>query len=86
MLLVFFARFIKNWKHCLIIVKADTVHGWMRAGSFPSNSLDENRFVTVGTSLTGEILVVIHTDRDNRIRMISARKATSTERKAYESG
>ena len=31
------------------------------------------------------ILVVVHTDRDDRIRIISARKATKKERKQYES-
>lgn len=46
----------------------------------------EVRYVTIGMTSLGPILVVSHTDRGRRIRIISARKATSKERKQYEEG
>jgi uncharacterized protein len=45
----------------------------------------EARFVAVGTSSTGQILVVVYTLRGNDIRLISARRATRREVKDYES-
>lgn len=44
----------------------------------------EERFVTVGSDPIGRVLVVVYTWRGDRIRLISARKATSRERQAYE--
>jgi len=44
---------------------------------------DEERFVTIGTDLLGRVLVVVHTWRGERTRLISARKATPRERRAY---
>jgi len=44
---------------------------------------DEERFVTIGTDLLGRVLVVVHTWRGDRTRLISARKATPRERRAY---
>ena len=44
---------------------------------------DEERFVTIGSDLLGRILVVVYTWREERIRLISARKATPRERRAY---
>ena len=52
----------------------------------PDHSLDEQRYLTIGSSLSGRILVVAHTDRDEAIRLISARPATPSERKFYEQG
>ena len=53
------------------------------------DSIDEDRWITMGKDKRGMILVVVHTfivqDRDKRkIRMISARKATRNETKQYE--
>lgn len=45
---------------------------------------DEERFVALGTGSLGRILVVLYTLRGERIRLISARKATRTERRQYE--
>ena len=45
----------------------------------------EERFVTLGTDALGRLLVVIYTWRDEDIRIISARKATRSERNQYES-
>jgi hypothetical protein len=52
--------------------------------SDPLHSADEKRFVTVGESAEREILVVVHTQRDTQIRIISAREATRKERQDYE--
>ncbi len=52
----------------------------------PRHSLDEARFVTLGSSSRPRILVVVHTDRADHIRIISARKATRRERRIYEEG
>jgi len=45
----------------------------------------EERFVTLGTDLLTRVLVVVFTWRGDRIRIISARKATARERRQYES-
>jgi uncharacterized DUF497 family protein len=51
----------------------------------PLHSIDEDRFVLIGMSNRNRLLVVVHTDRNDRIRIISARKATKKEKKQYES-
>ena len=48
------------------------------------NSKFEERFVTIGLSLISRVLFVVHTERVERIRIISAREATPSERAAYE--
>ena len=45
----------------------------------------EGRFVTIGMDALGRALVVVYTWRQDRIRIISARKATRGERRRYES-
>ena len=52
----------------------------------PDHSAEENRFITVGTSEKGRLLIVAHTDRDDRIRLISARELSRQERRSYEEG
>ncbi len=52
----------------------------------PLHSDEENRFVTTGLSEQQRQLVVVDSERDDRIRIISARPATASERKKYESG
>lgn len=52
----------------------------------PLHSIEENRFVITGVSYQQRALVVVHTDRGDRIRIVSARLATPAERKKYESG
>ena len=44
---------------------------------------EEERSVTIGRDLLGRILVVVHTWRGERIRLISARKSTPRERRVY---
>ncbi|MGG6241061.1 BrnT family toxin [Nodosilinea sp. AN01ver1] len=45
-------------------------------------SYGEQRFVTFGL-LQGRVVAVVHTERENRIRLISARKATRYEQRIY---
>ncbi len=52
----------------------------------PGHSLAEQRFLLVGQTRMGRLAVVAHTERERRIRVISARLATRRERKAYEEG
>jgi uncharacterized DUF497 family protein len=51
----------------------------------PDHSIGERRFLSVGLSSAGRLLVVAYTERQQRIRLISAREATARERKTYES-
>lgn len=50
----------------------------------PLHSNEEDRFILIGNSYRNRLLVVVHTERGNKIRIISARKATKKERKQYE--
>jgi len=50
----------------------------------PDPSAGEQRPITVGLSSRGRLLVVSHTDRENAVRIISARPATVGERKRHE--
>ena len=52
----------------------------------PGHSVDERRYLTIGSALSGRILVVAHTDRAEAVRLISARPATPSERRFYEQG
>jgi hypothetical protein len=68
-------------KHRVSFVEASTVFGDPRALTVhdPDHSDEEDRFVTVGFSDRGRLLMISHADREERIRIISARKATSRE-------
>jgi uncharacterized protein len=50
----------------------------------PDHSTDEDRYISIGASTAGRLLMVAHTDRGNRTCIISARELTRKERKAYE--
>ncbi len=73
-------------KHGVDFQEAGTVLNDPLSTTFPdpAHSVDEQRYLTIGSSLTGRILVVAHTDRGEAVRLISARPATQTERKFYE--
>jgi uncharacterized DUF497 family protein len=75
-------------KHGIEFAEAATVFGDPLASTFPDpdHSIDEDRFITVGMSGRNRVLIVSHTDRGDRIRIISARQSTRRERKAYEEG
>jgi uncharacterized DUF497 family protein len=50
----------------------------------PDHSVSEERFVTFGVSERGRVLVVAHSDKDDTIRIISAREASKGEKRIYE--
>ena len=52
----------------------------------PDHSYDEQRYLIVGESRQGRLLIVSYTERGDAVRLISAREVTSAERKAYEEG
>lgn len=52
----------------------------------PDHSSDEHRYLVIGMSQEGRLLIVSYTDRKDVVRLISAREVTSAERKAYEEG
>ena len=55
-------------------------------GADPDRSEAEERFVTFGYSSGGHLIAVSHAERDDVIRIVSARRATRTERQIYEEG
>lgn len=73
-------------KHGVSFHEAATVFGDPLALTYsdPDHSGDEDRFLTFGHSAEGQLLVVSHTDREDRTRIISARRATRKERRLYE--
>ena len=50
----------------------------------PLHSDKEDRYVLIGSSHKNRLLVVVYTEKGDRIRIISARKAVKNERKQYE--
>jgi len=50
----------------------------------PDHSADEERFVDLGMSAMGRLLIVSYTERAGRIRLISSRRSTTRERITYE--
>jgi hypothetical protein len=50
----------------------------------PDRSYDEDRYIIIGESQQGRLLLVSYTERGNAIRLISARVVTRMEREAYE--
>jgi len=72
--------------HGITFQEATTVFGDALAitVSDPDHSIDEERFITIGQSSSGRLLVVCHIEQGDTIRIISARRATAHERKDYE--
>ena len=52
----------------------------------PDHSEDEERYIIVGMSKRGRLLIASHTERGNRIRIINARELDRDEREEYETG
>lgn len=75
-------------KHGVSFEEASTVFGDALARTIhdPLHSEEEDRFVTLGESHRRRLLVVVFTERGDKIRIISARVATRRERKDYEEG
>lgn len=72
-------------KHGVTFEEASTVFldPLSRTISDPLHSKEEDRFVIVGESCLGRILVVVHVERGDNIRIISARLATRRENRTY---
>ena len=72
-------------KHGITFSEAATVFRDALAMSYPDpdHSVGEERFITIGLSSRSRVLFVAHADIDDRIRIISARKATRREANAY---
>jgi uncharacterized protein len=75
-------------KHRVSFEEASTVFGDPLALTIPDplHSEEEDRFITLGESHRRRLLVVVSTERGDKIRLISARVATRRERKDYEEG
>jgi uncharacterized protein len=73
-------------KHGVSFKEAATIFGDPLSITYPDpdHSIDEERFITIGTSVDGNLLLIAHTDREERIRIISARETTRQEKKFYE--
>ena len=72
-------------KHGVDFADAVLVFEDEMALTMPDDDTDEQRHVTVGMDALGRVLVVVYVWRDEDPRLISARKATATERRQYES-
>jgi uncharacterized DUF497 family protein len=75
-------------KHGVSFEEAASVFGDPFAATIadPDHSTDEPRFITMGVTPAQRVLVVVHTERAERVRIISARAATRAEKKKYEEG
>lgn len=75
-------------KHRVSFEEASSVFGDPLAVTFhdPDHSVGEVRWVTFGVPWSGVLLVVSHTQRGKRVRLISARRAIRAERAIYEEG
>jgi uncharacterized protein len=74
------------WKHRVSFEEAGTavLDPLSKTSLDPDHSLGEHRFITFGVSARQRLLVVSYTERDDAIRLISARVATRRERQIYE--
>ena len=77
---------INQRKHNISFEEASTVFDDPLAVNFddPDHSTGENRYLIIGLSDQGKFLFVSYTDRDHKIRLISARLVTPKERRYYE--
>ena len=75
-------------KHGITFQEAATVYGDPLAITFPDpdHSIEEERHMTFGLSLQRRLIVVSHTKRGDRTRIISARLMDGNERVIYEEG
>ena len=75
-------------KHGVSFEEATTVFGDPLSLTIddPLHSVEEERLVTLGQSYKHRIIVVVHVDRGENIRIIGARPAARRERSNYEKG
>ncbi len=73
-------------RHRISFNEAATVFGDPLSMTFPDpdHSIRECRYIIIGLSSSSRMLVIAHTYQKDRVRIISARKATRQERKYYE--
>lgn len=73
-------------KHGIGFAEASTVFGDPLSITIPDpdHAFGEERFVIIGNSSQHSLLIVVHTIREERIRLISTRPATKHERRDYE--
>lgn len=75
-------------KHGVSFEEAATVFGDPLSETYddPDHSVGEKRFIMIGRSKNGKLLFISHADEGERIRIISARRLTRSEKKQYEEG
>lgn len=75
-------------KHKVSFEEAKTVFNDPLLMTFPDPeySFSERRYLNIGHSSKGRVIIVVHTEREASIRIISCRKATKPERRDYEEG
>lgn len=75
-------------KHGITFEEASTIFGDPLSVTIhdPAHSIGKDRFITIGRSIDDKLIVVVHIDRDDTVRIISARKATRNEKRKYERG
>jgi uncharacterized protein len=75
-------------KHGVSFTEAATVFNDSLSVAFPDidHSRGENRYIMIGLSRLGQLLVVAYTERQEKIRIITARPVTRQERRFYEQG
>ena len=75
-------------KHSVSFQEATTVFNDPLSITFPDSdhSVGESRYIIIGVSKFGQLLVVAHAERGEKVRVISARKAIRQERRFYEEG
>ena len=75
-----------NWqKHAISFAEAEFVFfDPLAIHDIDPDATDEERFIAVGMGNSGRLLVVVYTMRGDAIRLISSRRATRQEMKAYE--
>lgn len=73
-------------KHKVTFQEASTVFADPLSATIhdPDHSDIEDRYLTIGLSIAGRTLIIAHSERNNRIRIISARELTSPEKRHYE--
>lgn len=73
-------------KHGVEFTEAATVFGDPLSITYddPDHAVDEDRYIIIGMSSRHRLLIVAHSDRQERTRLISARAVTRRERKLYE--
>ena len=73
-------------KHGTSFEEAATVFGDPLSDTFddPDHSAEERRFIIIGMSEKGKMLIVAHTDDGEVVRIYSAREPTRGERESYE--